>query len=68
MAEPGANQPVPHRGALNAEDCPYWPGPCRCGKCAHCENRKHTASHCGVIGAPDKPYGHVFVQRSGEVR
>lgn len=48
-------------GALRMEDCPNHPGPCKCKpKCDRCGRRAHMAIHCGVIGNPNKPYGHRF--------
>ena len=57
-AQKAVDKAAQHRGALNADDCPT--SRCRCGTCRRCGYQKHTAIHCGVIGAPDRPYGHVF--------
>lgn len=54
----------PVDGALDATDCPSFR--CKCGKCAICGYQKHMAIHCGVIGNPQKPYGHVFIAETNK--
>lgn len=51
-----------HKEALDPDNCPSGAGHlCRCQKCSICGFRAHTAIHCGVMGALDKPYGHIFI-------
>jgi hypothetical protein len=59
-------------GAVTYEQCPDGGGPrrCKCGRCARCNNKKHTAIHGPVNGGGpgSKPYDHEFVPQRNASR
>jgi hypothetical protein len=56
-------------GGLDVKECPYGGGDrCRCGPCARCGAKKHSALHLPAWGEPvgSKPWGHRYATPSKE--